>query len=91
MDLVAGVKTVYVITQHCTKKGEPKLVASCSFPLTGPGVVDRIYTELAVIEPTPEGFQLLELSPGISLDYVQKRTGARLLPIAESQTTGPSE
>ncbi len=91
MDLVAGVKTVYVITQHCTKKGEPKLVASCSFPLTGPGVVDRIYTELAVIEPTPEGFQLLELSPGISLNYVQERTGARLLPIAESQTTGPSE
>jgi len=80
MDLVAGVKSIYVVTQHCTKKGHPKLVESCSFPLTGLGIVDRIYTDLAVIEVTPRGFQVTELSPGVSFDYVQERTGAPLLP-----------
>ena len=81
MDLVAGVKTIYVLTQHCTKKGEPKLVDACTFPLTGCAVVDRIYTDLAVIDITTDGFQLVELSPGIEFDYVQERTGAPLLPI----------
>lgn len=82
MDLVAGVKLIFVITQHCTKKGEPKLITACTFPLTGPGVVNRIYTDLAVIEITPGGFQLVELSPGVSFEYVQERTGAPLIPIA---------
>lgn len=81
MDLVAGVKSVYVITQHCTKNGEPKLVEACTYPLTGVGVVNRIYTDLAVIEVTSDGFQLVELSPEISFEYVQERTGAPLLPI----------
>jgi len=81
MDLVAGVKTIFVITQHCTKRGEPKLVDACTFPLTGVGVVNRIYTNLAVIDVTPEGFQLVELSPGVSFEVVQDRTAARLLPI----------
>jgi 3-oxoadipate CoA-transferase beta subunit len=80
MDLVAGVKSVYIITQHCTKNDEPKLVESCTFPLTGVGVVNRIYTDLAVIEVTPDGFQLVELSPDVSYEYVQERTGAPLLP-----------
>ncbi len=80
MDLVAGVKTIYVITQHCTKHGEPKLVESCSYPLTGVGVVSRVYTDLAVIDVTPKGFQLVELSPGVSFEYVQERTAAPLLP-----------
>jgi len=82
MDLVAGVKLVYVITQHCTKKGEPKLIASCTYPLTGAGVVDRIYTDLAVIDVTPAGFQVFELSPGVDFDYVQERTGAKLLDLS---------
>ncbi len=82
MDLVAGVKLIYVITQHCTKHGDPKLVGACTYPLTGPAVVDRIYTDLAVIDITPRGFQLVELSPGVSFDYVQDRTGATLIPIA---------
>ena len=81
MDLVAGVKSVYVVTQHCTKHGEPKLVEACSYPLTGRACVDRIYTDLAVIDVTPEGFQLVELSPGVDFDYVAARTGAPLLPI----------
>ncbi len=83
MDLVAGVKKVYVITQHCTKDGEPKLVERCTYPLTGRGVIDRIYTDLAVIDVTPGGFRLVELSPGIEFDDVQQRTGAKLLPIHE--------
>jgi 3-oxoadipate CoA-transferase beta subunit len=79
MDLVAGVETIYIITQHCTKTGEPKLVKSCSYPLTGKAVVSRIFTDLAVIDVTPEGFKLVELAPGIKLDYVQQRTGCELI------------
>ena len=82
MDLVAGVKSVYVITQHCTKTGDPKLIEACTYPLTGPGVVNRIYTDLAVIDITVEGFQLVELSPGVSFEYVAERTGAKLIPIS---------
>jgi 3-oxoadipate CoA-transferase beta subunit len=79
MDLVAGVKSVYVITQHCTKTGEPKLVQRCTYPLTGRGVINRVYTELAVIDITPAGFRLVELAPGIEFEYVRQRTGAPLL------------
>jgi 3-oxoadipate CoA-transferase beta subunit len=78
MDLVAGVKKIFVITQHVTKKGQPKLVRECSFPLTSPAVVDRIYTDLAVIDVTDEGFKLVELAPGVDYDYVAERTGAPL-------------
>ena len=82
MDLVAGVKKIYVITQHTTKTGEPKLVESCTYPLTGLGVVTRVYTDLAVIDVTPDGFRLVELTPGADFAYVQERTGARLLPLS---------
>ena len=78
MDLVAGVKTIYVITQHVTKQGQPKLLERCTFPLTGVGVVSRIYSDLAVIDVTEDGFRLVELAPGIDFDYVQERTGAPL-------------
>ena len=80
MDLVAGVKKVFVITQHCTKNGDPKLVESCSYPLTGQGVVNRVYSDLAVIDVTPEGFRVVELAPGIDFETVQDRTGAPVLP-----------
>jgi 3-oxoadipate CoA-transferase beta subunit len=88
MDLVAGVETIYVITQHTTRNGDPKLVESCTYPLTGPGVVDRIYTNLAVIDVTSNGFQLVELVPGVDFEYVQERTGAPLLPIVSTATEG---
>lgn len=78
MDLVAGVKTIYVITQHVTKKGQPKLMERCTFPLTGVGVVSRIYTDLAVIDVTDAGFKVAELAPGVDFDYVQDRTDAKL-------------
>lgn len=82
MDLVAGVKKIFVVTQHVTKSGEPKLVESCAYPLTGVGVVDRVYTDLAVIDVTPEGFRVVELCPGADFGSVQERTGAPLLPIS---------
>lgn len=80
MDLVAGVKTIYVITQHCTKAGISKLVESCTYPLTGKKVVNRIYTDLAVIDITPAGFQIVELAPSVNFEYVQQRTTGQLLP-----------
>ena len=71
MDLVAGVKIINVISQHVTNKGYPKLVDKCTFPLTGVGVVKRIYTDLAVIDVTSLGFKIMELAPGVSFEYVQ--------------------
>lgn len=88
MDLVAGVKSIFVMTQHCTKEGEPKLVTRCTYPLTGCSVVNRIYTDLAVIDVTPSGFRLVELSPGIDFDFVQERTGAPLIRTTERVTAG---
>ncbi len=79
MDLVAGVKTIYIITQHCTRDGDAKLVEHCSYPLTGAGVVSRIYTDLAVIDVCADGFRLVELAPGVEFEEVQQRTGAPLL------------
>ena len=74
MDLVAGVKNVWVITDHNTKDGQFKLVNNCSFPLTGKGVVDRIYTNLAIIEVTEKGFKVRELAPGVTFEYLQEQT-----------------
>lgn len=82
MDLVAGVKRVFVITTHLTKDGRPKLVERCTYPLTGRAVVDRIYTDLAVIDVTVDGFRLVELAPGVDFGHVAERTGAPLLPLA---------
>ncbi len=79
MDLVAGVKTIYVITQHNTRDGSPKLLKKCSFPLTGQAVVSRIYTDLAVINITSQGFEVIELAPGLDFDTVQQRTDAILV------------
>ena len=78
MDLVAGVKRIHVITQHTTREGAPKLVEECTYPLTGLGVVDRVYTDLAVIDVVGGEFRVVELSPGIDFDYVAERTAAPL-------------
>ncbi len=79
MDLVAGVKTIYIITQHTTKTGAAKILPECSFPLTGKGVVNRIYSDLCVIDVTEQGLVLTELAPGIDFDYVQERTAVTLI------------
>ena len=78
MDLVSGVKAVYVMTRHCTRAGDPKLVAECRYPLTGRGVVNRVYSDLAVIDITPQGFAVRELAPGVTLADVTERTAAPL-------------
>ena len=76
MDLVAGVKAVHVVTFHCTRDGTPKLVERCSYPLTGAGVVSRVYTDLAVLNIASRGFAVLDLAPGVSLEDVAARTAA---------------
>lgn len=74
MDLAAGSRRVLVLTSHLTKKGEPKLVSECSYPLTARGVVDRIITDLAVLDVTPDGFRLVECAPGVTPDRVRAAT-----------------
>jgi 3-oxoadipate CoA-transferase, beta subunit len=90
MDLVAGVKTIFVVTTHTTHDGQPKLVDACTYPLTGKEVVDRIYTDLAVVEVGPAGFLITELAPGITLEYVQARTGAPISLASVPMTSAKS-
>jgi len=78
MDLVAGVKRIFVITQHQTKRGEPKIIEKCTFPLTGKHVVERIYTNLAIIDVKKEGLFVREMAPNVDFDYLQKHTGTKL-------------
>src|SRR3546814_21065762 len=75
MDLVAGVKRVVVLMEHCTKKGDSKILPECTLPLTGLGVVSRIITDLGVFDVTPGGLVLAELAPGVGLDEVRQKTG----------------
>ncbi len=79
MDLVAGVKSIYVITRHTTRDGESKIVKKCTYPLTGKGVVDRIYTNLAVLDVTEEGLKVREMAPGVTFENLQEVTEAKLL------------
>lgn len=74
MDLVAGVKTIFVIMQHCTKNGEAKIVNQCSYPLTGKQVVSRIYSNLAILDVVEGKLFVRELAPGVSLDYLKQVT-----------------
>jgi 3-oxoadipate CoA-transferase beta subunit len=74
------VKTIYVITRHTTKTGDPKIVSECTYPLTGKACVDRIYTDLAVMDVTPTGLVVTELAPGVTFEQVQERTGTDLIP-----------
>lgn len=78
MDLVQGVKTVFIITQHVTKNGEPKIVKECTYPLTGKAVVNRIYTDYAIIDVTDKGLFVREMAPGVDKEFLQKNTGAPL-------------
>ncbi|NKB54897.1 MAG: 3-oxoacid CoA-transferase subunit B [Alphaproteobacteria bacterium] len=79
MDLAVGAKSVWVAMAHTTRDGAPRLVETCTYPLTGVGVVDRIYTDLAVVEVTPDGFLVHEILKDLSRDALQERTAAPLL------------
>lgn len=78
MDLAAGARAVFVMTDHCTKAGEPKIVERCTYPLTGRGVVSTIYSDLAVIDVTAEGLVVREMLDGLDFAALSARTGAAL-------------
>lgn len=78
MDLVHGAKQVFVITEHVTKNGEPKLVARCTFPLTGVGCITRVYTSHAIVDIVKGHFVLREKLAAISMEELQAMTGAPL-------------
>ena len=80
MDLAVGAKNCWVMMEHLTKGGESKIVNACSYPLTGVGVVTRVYTDLTVIDITPKGLFVYDLAPGLELDELQRLTGVRLTP-----------
>ena len=78
MDLAIGAKQVFVMTEHLTKKGECKIVEQCSYPLTGMACIDRIYTDMAVMDITPEGVVVRELFGDVTADYLQSVTPVAL-------------
>jgi 3-oxoadipate CoA-transferase, beta subunit len=79
MDLAIGAKATWVMMEHTTKTGEPKIVPRCTYPLTGLGCVSRIYTDLAVIDVTPLGLKARRIVEGSSFEGLQARTGVALL------------
>jgi 3-oxoacid CoA-transferase B subunit len=79
MDLAAGARRLWVLMEHTTKDGRPKLVERCTYPLTGLGCVTRVYTNLAVLDVVPgQGFVVREMAPGVEFEALQAKSEARL-------------
>jgi 3-oxoadipate CoA-transferase beta subunit len=78
MDLAIGARRTWVMMEHTTKRGEPKIVERCSYPITGLGCVSRVYTDLAVIDLGPAGARVIDLAEGLELEAVQAKTGIPL-------------
>jgi 3-oxoacid CoA-transferase subunit B len=76
MDLVSGARRVIVLMEHLSRSGAPKLVSACDLPLTGRKVVSRVITDLGVLDVAQDGFDLVELAPGVTAEEVTERTGA---------------
>ena len=78
MDLAACAKRVFIILEHVTRKGEPRLVAACDLPVTARGVVKLVATNYGLFEPTGDGFLLREIAPGFTVDEISACTGGKL-------------
>ncbi|WP_454673286.1 3-oxoacid CoA-transferase subunit B [Achromobacter pestifer] len=89
MDLVAGARQVYITMEHVAKDGRPKIVEECTYPLTGAGVVDRIYTDLAVIDVLAQGLQVRAMVAGLAFSDLQSMTGCPLTLAADCQALMP--
>src|SRR5579884_2908412 len=76
MDLAVGAKRIWIVMEHNTRNGESRLLRRCSYPLTAPGCVKRVYTELGTFDVTPDGFAVVDMVPGLTLDELQARTEA---------------
>jgi 3-oxoadipate CoA-transferase beta subunit len=87
MDLAVGAREIWVMMEHVSRQGHPRIVRHCSYPLTARGVVRRIFTSLAVIDVTPEGLLVQEILPGLSLEDLQGQTEAELRPGALAPLT----
>ena len=79
MDLVASAKNIIVAMMHTNPKGESKLLPTCTLPLTGIGCVKKVVTDLAVLNITPEGFELIETAPGVTVEEVKAKTAGKLI------------
>ena len=89
MDLVAGARQVYVMMEHVTKDGQPKIVPQCTYPLTGKGVVDRVYTDVAIIDILPGPLRVRAMVAGLRFDELQAMTGCPLELAADCRTLTP--
>ncbi len=91
MDLAIGARRVYVMMDHLTKSGESKIVTRCTYPLTGLACVNRIFTDLAVIDVTPRGLEVLEIVDGLGFDELQRLTGVPLAPPRAAPAPTPGD